>query len=79
VWKTLGDWKMYVDVVSQFFCELANGILMGSIYGLALFTLPSLPSFRSDPTNFIRLDGVPVFENNMRCVMYSFGFEDPCE
>ncbi|KAF8494042.1 hypothetical protein BU17DRAFT_59548, partial [Hysterangium stoloniferum] len=33
-------------------------------------------SDRNDPANFVRLEGVPVFENYMRLVMYSFGFED---
>jgi len=48
----------------------------GSIYGLAVFDLPSLPCFHLDPSNFVGLEGVPVFENYIRLVMYSSGFED---
>jgi len=33
-------------------------------------------SDKSDPTNFVPLEGVPVFEDYMRLVMYSFAFED---
>lgn len=34
-----------------------------------------MADLESDPALIVRIEGVPVFENYMRLVMYSFGFE----
>ncbi|GJJ09088.1 hypothetical protein Clacol_003310 [Clathrus columnatus] len=36
---------------------------------------PPMADMESDPALIVRIEGVPVFENYMRLVMYSFGFE----